>query len=51
MARSKPLGKKLRLISAYRSNRATPVWVIVKTMRKFRRRPKPRHWRRSRLKA
>ncbi|MCD6369542.1 MAG: 50S ribosomal protein L39e [Thermoproteales archaeon] len=51
MASSKPLGKKLRLASALKSNRAVPLWVVVKTMGKVRRHPKRRHWRRSRLKA
>ncbi len=48
MAHYKPLGKKLRLASALKSNRTVPVWVIAKTLRKVTRRPK-RNWRRSRM--
>ncbi len=51
MARAKPLGKKLRLASAGKSNRAVPVWVVVKTARRFRDHPKRRHWRAVKLKA
>ena len=50
MARSKPLGKKLRLASALKSNRAVPIWVVAKTMGKVRWNPRRRHWRRGRLK-
>jgi len=48
MARSKTVAKKKRLARALKENRATPLWVVAKTMLKVRR-PKPRHWRRSRM--
>lgn len=51
MAHFKPLGKKLRLAHALKQNRTVPVWVIVKTARKFRDHPRRRHWRRVKLKA
>ncbi len=50
MARSKPLGKKLRLAAALKSNKAVPLWVVMKTLGRVRRTPRRRHWRRSRLK-
>ena len=50
MARAKPLAKKLRLINREKTNTPIPIWVIAKTMRKIRYRPRPRHWRRSKLK-
>ncbi|MHA1594672.1 MAG: 50S ribosomal protein L39e [Candidatus Baldrarchaeia archaeon] len=50
MARAKPLGKKLRLASALKSNRSVPLWVIVRTKGRVRTHPKRRHWRRKRLK-
>ncbi|MCS7108184.1 MAG: 50S ribosomal protein L39e [Sulfolobales archaeon] len=49
MARNKPLAKKLRLGSELKSNSAIPLWVIPKTLRKLRFRPKRRSWRRSKL--
>lgn len=49
MARAKPLAKKLRLINREKSNSPIPVWVVAKTMRKVRYRPRLRHWRRSKL--
>jgi len=51
LAHFKPLGKKLRLAHALKQNRTVPVWVIVKTARKFRDHPRRRHWRRVKLKA
>ncbi len=51
MAHFKPLGKKLRLAKALKQNRAVPLWVVVKTARKFRDHPRRRHWRRVKLKA
>ncbi len=51
MAHFKPLGKKLRLASALKENRMVPVWVVIKTSRKFREHPKRRHWRRVKLKV
>jgi len=50
LARAKPLAKKLRLINREKSNSPIPVWVVAKTMRKVRYRPRLRHWRRSKLK-
>ncbi|MEM4971398.1 MAG: 50S ribosomal protein L39e [Sulfolobales archaeon] len=50
MARNKPLAKKLRLINREKSNSPIPVWVVAKTMRRIRYRPRLRHWRRSKLK-
>jgi len=50
MARAKALAKKLRLINREKSNSPIPIWVIAKTMRKVRYRPRLRHWRRSKLK-
>lgn len=51
MARNKPLARKLRLARAFKSNRPVPVWVIIKTLRKFTFNPKRRHWRRTKLKV
>lgn len=50
MAKAKHVARKLRLASESKSNRALPVWVVVKTLRKVSWRPRPRHWRRSKLK-
>ncbi len=50
MARNKHVARKLRLASALKSNVAIPVWVVIKTLRKVRYRPRLRHWRRSKLK-
>ncbi len=50
MARNKHVARKLRLARANKSNRAIPVWVVAKTLRKVTFRPKLRHWRRSKLK-
>jgi large subunit ribosomal protein L39e len=50
MARAKPLAKKLRLINREKINSPIPVWVVAKTMRRIRYRPRQRHWRRSKLK-
>ena len=51
MARNKPLGKKLRLGRAFKTNSPVPVWVMARTARKFTFHPKRRHWRRNKLKA
>ena len=51
MARNKPLARKLRLARALKANSAVPVWVVVKTARRFTFNPKRRHWRRSKLKV
>lgn len=49
MARYKPSGKKIRLIARAKQNRPVPLWVIVKTKRRFRFNPHRYNWRRSRL--
>ncbi|MET1102342.1 MAG: 50S ribosomal protein L39e [Pyrodictiaceae archaeon] len=51
MAHYKPLARKLRLARALKSNSNVPIWVLVKTRRKFTTHPKRRHWRRTKLKA
>ncbi|MEM0021161.1 MAG: 50S ribosomal protein L39e [Fervidicoccaceae archaeon] len=51
MAHYKPLGKKLRLAKALKSNQPIPVWVSVKTLRKVRFNFKRRNWRRTKLKV
>lgn len=51
MARAKPLARKLRLAKAGKQNRSVPLWVVVKTNRRFRDHPKRRHWRRVSLKV
>ncbi len=50
MARNKPLGKKLRLARATKSNRPVPLFVRIKTNRRVMFNKKRRHWRRTRLK-
>ncbi|MHA1481428.1 MAG: 50S ribosomal protein L39e [Candidatus Thorarchaeota archaeon] len=50
MARNKPLGKKLRMARAMRSNQSVPTWVVVKTKGKVRRNPQQRNWRQTKLK-
>ncbi|ABW01051.1 MULTISPECIES: 50S ribosomal protein L39e [Caldivirga] len=50
MATHKPLGFKLRLASAGKSNRNPPAWVMVKTDRKVTYNTKRRNWRRVKLK-
>jgi len=49
MARNKPAAKKRRLARAMKQNSPVPFWVVAKTRGKFRRHPKLRNWRRSRL--
>ncbi len=51
MARNKPLGLKIRLMKAVKSNRRVPGWVMVKTDRRVTQNYKRRSWRRSNLKA
>ncbi|MGP3667999.1 MAG: 50S ribosomal protein L39e [Candidatus Bathyarchaeota archaeon] len=51
MARVKTLPKKLRLAKAYKQARPVPAWVVAKTMRKVRRTPTQRHWRRTKIKV
>lgn len=43
----KGLGRKRRLAKKANQNRRVPVWVIVRTNRKFQTHPKRRHWRRG----
>ena len=50
MARNKPLAKKLRLGNRLKKNSPIPVWVVPRTMRRIRWRPRLRHWRRTKLK-
>jgi large subunit ribosomal protein L39e len=50
VARFKHLARKLRLASAFESNKPVPVWVTVKTRLRIRRPFRLRHWRRSKLK-
>ncbi len=50
MARNKPLGKKLRMARALKSNKSVPTWVVVKTGSKLRRTPAQRNWRQTKLK-
>lgn len=50
MARNKPLGKKIRLSRALKSNRPVPLFVRIKTNRRVMYNYKRRHWRRGRLK-
>jgi len=50
MARNKPLGKKLRLARALKSNVGVPAWVMVRTGGRVRTHPKRRNWRSSKIK-
>ncbi|MFX1563537.1 MAG: 50S ribosomal protein L39e [Promethearchaeota archaeon] len=50
MARNKPLGKKLRMARALKSNVSVPTWIMVKTGGKVRTHPGRRNWRTSRIK-
>lgn len=50
MASKKPLGKKLRLLKAQKSNRRVPAWIMIRTSRRFVSHPQRRNWRRNRLK-
>ncbi|HTD81529.1 MAG TPA: 50S ribosomal protein L39e [Thermoplasmata archaeon] len=49
MSRSKPLGRKLRLLAAVKSNRRVPAWVMQRTARRVTRQPKRRSWRRGHM--
>jgi len=51
MTRNKPTAKKRRLIKAGKRKRSVPTWVVAKTAGKFRRQPKQKPWRRSKLRA
>jgi large subunit ribosomal protein L39e len=50
MARNKHLCRKKRLIKANKESSPVPLWVVAKTRGKFRRHPKQRNWRRTKLK-
>lgn len=50
MASKKPLGKKLRLMRAEKSNRRVPAWIMIRTSRRFTSHPHRRSWRRNHLK-
>ncbi|MEM2050692.1 MAG: 50S ribosomal protein L39e [Thermoproteota archaeon] len=50
MARSKTVGKKLRLQAELKRSYAVPTWVIAKTRGKVRFTYRWRNWRRSRIK-
>ncbi|NWF96361.1 MAG: 50S ribosomal protein L39e [Candidatus Thorarchaeota archaeon] len=50
MARNKPLGKKLRMGKAMKSNSSVPSWAVMKTGGKVRRTPGQRQWRGTKLK-
>ena len=51
MARYKHTARKRRLAKACKQNSPVPLWVVVKTNRKFRSHPKLRYWRRVKLKV
>ncbi|MBO3754334.1 MAG: 50S ribosomal protein L39e [Candidatus Brockarchaeota archaeon] len=50
MARSKTVGKKLRLQAELKRSYSVPTWVIAKTRGKVRFTHRWRNWRRSRIK-
>jgi large subunit ribosomal protein L39e len=50
MTKNKPLGKKLRLNKATKTNRRVPGWIMIRTSRRFLRHPKRRNWRRGSIK-
>ena len=50
MSSRKPLGKKLRLLAAEKSNRRVPAWIMMRTAQRFTNHPKRRNWRKSHLK-
>ncbi|MEM1628301.1 MAG: 50S ribosomal protein L39e [Desulfurococcaceae archaeon] len=50
MARFKHVARKLRLASAFNSNRPIPIWVTMKTRLKVRRGFRLRNWRRVKIK-
>lgn len=51
MSRNKHVSRKIRLGRLTKGNRMVPTWVMQKTARKFKRMPKQRSWRRTKLKA
>ncbi|MCE4608000.1 MAG: 50S ribosomal protein L39e [Caldisphaeraceae archaeon] len=50
MSRHKHLARKLRLARATKRNQPVPVWVYIKTIRKYTLRTINRNWRTSKLK-
>ena len=50
MTRYKLPAFKLRLAHAKKSNRSVPIWVVARTMGRFRTHPKRRNWRKNKLK-
>jgi large subunit ribosomal protein L39e len=50
LARVKHTAKKRRLAKAGKQNSSVPMWIVAKTMGRFRSNPKRRHWRRQKLK-
>ncbi|MFW9921759.1 MAG: 50S ribosomal protein L39e [Candidatus Thorarchaeota archaeon] len=51
MARSIPLGKKIRTARAAKRTQGVPTWVVMKTGGKVKQHPKKRHWKRNTLKV
>ena len=51
MARHKPTAKKRRLARAGKEKRSVPTWVVAKSGGKFRRQPKQKPWRRTKIRA
>ncbi|MDV3278062.1 MAG: 50S ribosomal protein L39e [Nitrososphaerales archaeon] len=49
MARVKDKSKKNRLMSATKTARSVPTWVVVRTNRHVRSNPKRRNWRKRKL--
>lgn len=47
----KTVGVKRRLARFLKANRRPPLWVIIKTNRRFTRSPKQRNWRHKKLKV
>jgi large subunit ribosomal protein L39e len=50
LARVKHTAKKRRLAKAGKSKSSVPMWIVAKTMGRFRTHPKRKQWRRQKLK-
>lgn len=50
MARVKHTARKRRLAKAGKQKSSVPMWIVAKTMGRFRSHPKRRPWRRTKLK-
>ena len=50
MARVKHTARKRRLAKAGRQKSSVPMWIVAKTMGRFRSHPKRKPWRRTKLK-